>query len=145
MEDRRDYHHYRERSRAGVYFARSLELLAIALAYLEKSRLVRFITAKLSMDAVVEVTARFGRSAGHRLSTFLSLIVAEPRLLAVIITGILLVVNLVVWLAGLFKNRRRHGRYSQRSMPGPAKSGRFSGLLFILCLAVFSALFFIFT
>lgn len=148
MEDRYRYRRPRERSRAGIYFARSLELLAIALAYLEKSRLVRFITAKLSMSAVVEVTARFGRNAGHRLSTFLSLIVAEPRLLAVIITGILLIVNLVVWLVGLIQNQQRRRRYSGRTMPPPQddrtseKPGNLSGLLFILCLALVSALFF---
>lgn len=182
MEDRYRYRRPRERSRAGIYFARSLELLAIALAYLEKSRLVRFITAKLSMSAVVEVTARFGRNAGHRLSTFLSLIVAEPRLLAVIITGILLIVNLVVWLVGLIQNQQRRRRYSRRTMPpySQAEAGAYSysahmadadafrmaepaephqadrpserkssstpynlsGLLFILCLALVSALFF---
>ena len=148
MEDRYRYRRRRERSRAGIYFARSLELLAIALAYLEKSRLVRFITAKLSMSAVVEVTARFGRNAGHRLSTFLSLIVAEPRLLAVIITGILLIVNLVVWLVGLIQNQQRRRRYSRRTMPPPQDDrtsenpGNLSGLLFILCLALVSALFF---
>lgn len=154
METRYDHRRPRKRSRAGIYFARSLELIAIALAYLEKSRLVRFVTAKLSMSAVVEVTARFGRDAGHRLSTFLSLIVAEPRLLAVIITGILLIVNLVIWLTGLLQSQSRRSRHRRAEMtrmaPAPEPKaasgpGPLSGLIFILCLAVVSALLFYLT
>ena len=109
MEDRRSFY-YKGKSRAGIYFARSLEIIAIAMVYLERSRAARFIAAKLSMSTVVEVTSHFGAKAGHRLSTVLALFVAEPKLLAVLITGILIAVNLVLWLLGMFLHRSHHPR-----------------------------------
>ena len=157
-EDRRS-RSYRERSGAGIYFARSLEIVAIALAYLERSRVVRFITAKLSMDTVVEVTARFGRTAGHRLSTILALFVAEPKLLAVVITGFLIIVNLIMWVVGMLRHPSGHHRRHDRGMPFPGtptahdapeelrrspRPGYLSLPAFILCLAVICGLLYFF-
>ncbi|MBR2259061.1 MAG: hypothetical protein IJ899_17385 [Blautia sp.] len=86
-------------------FTYSLEVLAVSLSYLERSRIVRFITAKLTLDTVVEVTAHFGRDAGHRLSTVLAMLTAEPYLIAVVLTGIFLVLNFVGFLSD--RSRRK--------------------------------------
>ncbi len=95
----------KHRAHAARVYLRGLEILAIALSYLESSRIARFITAKLSMGAVVEVTARMGRDAGHHLSSFLAVLVAEPKLIALIVAGVLLVLEFI----GFVVRRARRG------------------------------------
>ena len=103
-----DSSHRRKRSRTGLVFLHVMELVTIGLSYLERSRIVRFITAKLGLDVVVEVTDRFGAPAGHRLSTFVSLLIAEPALIAVLVTAVWVLINLIVFLIlGIRRSRRR--------------------------------------
>ena len=101
----------RKKSHAGRIFLRVLEILAVILSYLESSRIARFITAKLSMDLVVETTHRLGPQAGHSLSTFLAAIVAEPRLIALIVVILILLLELVALLI------RRLGRHPREHRP----------------------------
>ena len=98
-------------------FVRVLEILLIALSYFERSYIVRFLTAKISMDVLVEVTDRFGADWGHRLSTVLAVIVAEPRLIAVIVTGVILVLELIalLWRSLSRPHRRMRREESRRS------------------------------
>ena len=91
-------------------FVRVMEILLIALSYFERSYIVRFLSAKISMDVIVEVTARFGRDPGHRPSTVMAVIVAEPRLIAVIVTGIILVLELIVLICRHLFCRHRRSR-----------------------------------
>ena len=86
------------RRRARHTFRHVCELIVIGLTYFQRSAIVRFLTTKLSMDVVVEVSARYGAPAGHRLSTFMAAIAADPRILALIITGIILIFNLLGWI-----------------------------------------------
>ena len=95
-------------------WVRLLEILAVALSFLQRSRIARFLSAKLSMGAVVEVTARFGRSAGHRLSTVLAAIVAEPRLIVIIVIGVILIGELIAWIVRQILRRSRYNKYGRR-------------------------------
>ena len=79
-------------------FVSLLEVIAVAVSFLAGSRIARFLTAKVSMDVIVEVTDRFGPAAGHNLSTLLASIVAEPRLIAVFVIIVLVVFNIIFWL-----------------------------------------------
>ena len=88
----------RRRSKAGLMYLHAAELIAVAVSFLASSRIARFLVAKLTMDTVVEVTDRFGADAGHTLSGFLALIVAEPKMIAVVVAGVFLVLNAVIWL-----------------------------------------------
>ena len=72
-------------------WVRALEITLIVVSFLERNQIARFISAKLGLDFVVEVTSRFGAPAGHRLSSWIAVIIAEPRLIAVIVTGIVFV------------------------------------------------------
>ena len=90
-----------------------MEVLAIVLSFLESSRIARFLTAKVSMDVVVEVTDKFGTRAGHRMSSILAFIVAEPRIIAVAVTGVILVLELILGIVRLAKakaGKRRRRR-----------------------------------
>ena len=100
----------RKKRHAGRIFRRIMELLAIALSFLGRSRIARFLTAKASMDIVVEVTAILGKDAGHRLSTFFAFLAAEPALIAVFVTILILLVELVLWIVDYFHPRRRPRR-----------------------------------
>lgn len=90
------------------HFARNLvltlEALAIVLSVLGRSRIARFLSAKATLGLVVEVTDRFGKAAGHRLSTIIAAIVAEPLIIAYVLAGILVVIDLIVLL---IRKRRR--------------------------------------
>lgn len=110
----REERHEREEARArrakGTAvraFRRGLELVAVGLSYFQSSYIVRFLTAKMSMDVLVEVTARFGASTGHALSTVLAALVAEPRLIAVGVAGVLLLLELLGGLGRAVSNGRR--------------------------------------
>lgn len=96
-----------KQKRKKSHFARNLvltiEVLAIVLSVLERSRIARFLSAKITLDLVVEVTDRFGKAAGHRLSTIIAAIVAEPLIIAYVLAGTLLVIDLIVLL---IKRRR---------------------------------------
>lgn len=97
----------RKKHHAGRIFRRIMELIAIALSFLGRSRIARFLTAKASMDIVVEVTAVLGRDAGHRLSTFFAFLAAEPALIAVFVTIVVLLVELILWVIGRLRPDRR--------------------------------------
>ncbi len=84
-----------------------MQIVTVFLSYLGRSRIVRFITAKLGLDVVVEVTARFGAPAGHRLSSFVAALIAEPRLIAVIVAGIFLLIDLIVIIVRAARRRSR--------------------------------------
>ena len=105
----------KKKTRAGRIFVRVVELLAIALSFLGRSQIARFLTAKVSMDVLVEVTDRFGPKAGHRLSTVMALIVAEPHIIALAVTGIILVLELVYLVIHLIRNRGRHRKHRRRT------------------------------
>ena len=77
---------------------RVLEVMAIALAFLGHSRIARFLSAKVTMDVLVEVSVRFGAPAGHFLSTIIAAVIAEPLLIAYVVTGIIVGLNLLVFL-----------------------------------------------
>ena len=98
------------KSHAGKVFARILELVIIGLSFFERSYIVRFLTAKLSMDVLVEITAHFGPVVGHQVSSLLAAIVAEPRLVAVIVTGIILLLELLVGIFRMIFRPRRASR-----------------------------------
>jgi|GEM_PF-545936 len=100
MKERHPAHHgpKEKKGPAGRAFLTALELLAVALSFLERSRIARFLSTKVALDTVVEVTARFGRDAGHRLSTCVAVFVAEPRLIAVLVAGVIVCLHLLAWL-----------------------------------------------
>ena len=109
----RDERRPKRKTKAGRIFLRVMEVLAIVLSFLESSRIARFLTAKVSMDVVVEVTDKFGTRAGHRMSSILALIVAEPRIIAVAVTGVILVLELILGIVRLAKakaGKRRRRR-----------------------------------
>ena len=87
-------------------FFYSLEILTVGLSYLERSRLARFITTKVTLDTVVEVTARFGKDAGHRLSTVLAALTAEPYIIAVALTVLFLLIDFISILAGRSRKKK---------------------------------------
>ena len=103
----------RKKSGAALVFLHVMELVTIGLSYLERSRIVRFLAAKLGLDVVVEVTDRFGPAAGHRLSTFVSLLIAEPALIAVLVTAVWILLNLIVFLILGIRRRRRRRREAE--------------------------------
>ena len=111
MEDARAR---RVRSRVRMVFARALEIVLVAISYFQSSYIVRFVTTKLSMDVLVEVSVRFGRDTGHLLSTCLATIATEPRLIAVVVAAVLLVIEFFAWIGrsiGRSRRRRRAYRY----------------------------------
>ena len=81
----------------------TIEILVVVLAVLARSRIARFLSTKITLDLVVEVTDKLGPEAGHRLSTVIAAIVAEPLIVAYIVAGIFVVVNI---LAVLFRSIR---------------------------------------
>ena len=90
-----------------------LEILAIVLSFLGRNAIARFLAAKFGLSVVVEVTSRFGADAGHRLSSFVALLIAEPRLIAVIVTGIIVLFHAIAWIISLLrgpKHRPHHRR-----------------------------------
>lgn len=103
----------RLRRRTRRIFLRCVELIAVAVSFLGRNAIARFLAAKAGLDLVVEVTARFGADAGHRLSTIVAAIIAEPRLIAVIVVIFLLIFHLLAWLIRLFfRPRPRRRPYS---------------------------------
>ena len=105
-----------ERTKSHVMraFRHALELVAVGLSYFQSSYIVRFLTAKLSMDVLVEVTARFGANAGHSLSTLLAALVAEPRLIAVGVAAVLLLVELIAGTCrAVSRGRRKKAAYAR--------------------------------
>ncbi len=95
------------RGRAKRHYLWALQIVLVVISYLGRSSIARFLTAKLGLSAVVEVTDRFGKSAGHHLSTVISVFIAEPRLIAVAVAGILLVIDLIVFVVGRIRGRLR--------------------------------------
>lgn len=96
-------------------FLHMLEILAIVLSFLGRNAIARFLAAKLGLSVVVEVTSRFGADAGHRLSSFVALLIAEPRLIAVIVTGIIVLLHMIAWVISRLRHsgRRPHNRRKQ--------------------------------
>ncbi len=90
----------KKKTKAGIIFLRVMEILAIALSYFQSNAIVAFLTTKAMMDVTVTITAHFGADAGYRASTIFSTIlasfVAEPRLIAVVVTALILVLNGIV-------------------------------------------------
>ena len=101
-----------KKTRGGKIFLRIAELLTIGLSFLASSRIARFITAKLTMDTVVEVTAHFGPAVGHRLATILAAIAAEPLLIAAAVTGIILLLEFIALVIRAI-TRPRYRRYRE--------------------------------
>ena len=87
----------RKKSLFARNLVRCLELLAVVLSILGRSRIARFLSTKVTLDVVVEVTDKFGARAGHRLSTFIAAVVAEPMIVAYVVAGVLVVVNLLAF------------------------------------------------
>ena len=101
--------HRRRRSAFSRYLVRTLEVLAIVLSFLGRSRIARFLSTKITLDVVVEVTDKFGAAAGHRLSTVIAAIVAEPLIIAYVVTGLIVGINLLAFLLRrLFGRRHPH-------------------------------------
>ena len=98
------------RSHAKLRFLHIIEILTIVLSFLASSRIARFLAAKISLSVIVEVTDKFGAAAGHRLSTLVSMIIAEPKIIAVIVTGIWLCVDLVLWIVWMIRSRNHRRR-----------------------------------
>ena len=101
-----------ERAREGrrtvrQIFIWALEIVAVTLSFLQRSHIARFLTAKVGMDTVVEVTRHLGADAGHSLSTFVALLVADPRLIAVFIAGCFLIINFIAGIVSWNVRRRR--------------------------------------
>ena len=90
----------RARTRMKRTFVGTAETVAVGAAFLGSNTIARFLAAKVSLDIVVEVTARFGPQAGHNLSTLLAAVIAEPRLIAAIAAGFFLVVDGLFFIAG---------------------------------------------
>ena len=109
------YEHHLRRRATRVFF-RTVELIAIAVSFFGRNAIARFIGAKLGLDFIVEVTARFGANAGHRLSTIVAAIIAEPRLIALIVTGFFLVCHVIAWIVHLIRHRhhRPHHPHGHR-------------------------------
>ena len=93
--------------RARYVFWRCLEIIAIVVSFLGRNAIARFLAAKVGLDFTVEVTAVFGRAAGHRVSTVVALLVAEPRLIAVLVAGVFLIIELIVWIVRMLGRRFR--------------------------------------
>ena len=96
-----------KKSHFAYFLVLTLEALAIVMDVLERSRIARFLSTKAVLSVVVEVTDRFGARAGHRLSTFISAVVAEPLIAVYIIAGILAALNLLVLVVRLAKKKKR--------------------------------------
>ena len=107
----------KKKTKAGVIFLRVMEILTIGLSYFSSNAIVRFLTTKVAMDMTVEVTARFGAPAGHRFSSVMAALVAEPRLIAVVVTAVILALNGIVFIlrgiADLGRDRRAR-RYQEQ-------------------------------
>ncbi len=113
----REERHEREEARvqkakghAMRVFRHALEIIAVGLSYFQSSYNVRFLTAKVSMDVLVEVTARFGANSGHALSTVMAALVAEPRLIAVGLAAVLLLIELFASIGKAVSRHRRRKR-----------------------------------
>ena len=93
------------------HFARNVALvmegLVLVLSVLERSRIARFLSTKAILDLVVEVTDKFGAAAGHRLSTMIASIVAEPMIIVYIVAGLLTVINLLVFLIQKHRHKKK--------------------------------------
>ena len=99
----------KKKRKSAVIFLRVMEVLTVGTSFLASSRIARFLTAKITMDVVVEVTDRFGKNVAHALTTTLAMIVAEPRIIAFTVTGVILGLNAIVWsvrgIRRLFRKR----------------------------------------
>lgn len=98
----------RRKIHLGIIFLRVAELVVIGVSLFEGSHIVRFLTAKITMDVVVEITARFGPGVGHQVSAILASIVAEPKLIAVFVTFAILIIEVFIMLIRLLFAHRRH-------------------------------------
>ena len=103
----------REKRKSVRIFLRVMELVAIAASFLARSSIARFVVAKLSGDVIVEVTARFGRDAGHALTTVMAAIMAKPEIIGFVVTGVILVIDLLVTCCMTVRRRRRRRRRVQ--------------------------------
>ena len=95
-------------------FLHTLEILAVVLSFLGRNSIARFLAAKLGLSAVVEVTSRFGADAGHRFSSFVALLIAEPRLIAVIVAGVIVLFHAVAWIISLLVHPARRPHSGKR-------------------------------
>ena len=108
-------HRHRETSFSRI-LVRTLEIMAVILSFLGSSRIARFLSAKVTMDVLVEVTDKFGARAGHWLSTVIAAIIAEPLIIAYVVSGVIIFANLLALLIRALKrrHRRKHGREYHR-------------------------------
>ena len=116
----------KKRSKAGKIFVRSTEVVAIGGSFLASSRLARFVTAffgsKAEMDIVIAVTERFGAPAARQLSTIFAgingAVAAEPRVIALAVTGVIVVLNMIAFLFRSIGKHRRKRRYLREIQAG---------------------------
>ncbi|MBR2764704.1 MAG: hypothetical protein IKE03_01805 [Blautia sp.] len=113
-----------KKSHAGVIFLRIVEFVMIGLSLLASSRIARFITAKLTLDSVVVVTSRFGPAAGHNYSTILAAIAAEPKLIAVIVTGVILLLELIALLIRAIRRPARRRAQLRQVLLEDSRAGQ---------------------
>ena len=113
-----------KKSHAGVIFLRIVEFVMIGLSLLASSRIARFITAKLTLDSVVVVTSRFGPAAGHNYSTILAAIAAEPKLIAVIVTGVILLLELIALLIRAIRRPARRRAQLRQARLEDSRAGQ---------------------
>ncbi len=102
--------HRRKKSLFARNLVRVMEVMVVVLSVLGRSRIARFLSTKITLDVVVEVTDKFGAAAGHRLSTFIAAIVAEPMIVAYAVAGFLVIVNLLVIVLRRVRRKSHHRR-----------------------------------
>ena len=96
-------------------FLRVLEVIAICTSFLSSHFMATYIFEWLDGFILIEVTARFGRETALKFNTWYAgvkaSIIARPEIIAVVITGIILVINVFVWTGrGIRKAASRNKR-----------------------------------
>lgn len=106
MEDHVRGNQTKKKSSFSATLIRVLELMAVILSFLGSSHIARFLSAKVTMDLLVEVTDKFGASAGHTLSTVIAAVIAEPMIIAYVVTGVIIFFNILALMIGKIRNTR---------------------------------------
>ena len=103
-----------KKSRAGLIFLRVIELIAIGTSFLSSHFLATYIFEWLDGFILIEVTDRFGREAALKFNTWYAgvkaAIIARPEIIAFVVTGVILGINVIVWLVRLIRMSLRRGR-----------------------------------
>ena len=100
-----DHHKKHRRHHPKLIYLHIAEIIAVILSFLERSRIARFLTAKVGLDMVVTVTDRFGAPAGRHLSTFIAALIAEPMLIAAFLTVVFILCNIILHIVLLIRRR----------------------------------------